>query len=213
MDHANLTTRRRFLHLMGAGGLMAMTPLDLLGGLAPVVDVTNPLEFYPSRDWERIYRDQYRYDRSFAWVCAPNCTHNCRLRAFVRNGVAVRLEQNYDNQRIGDLDGNTASHAWNPRGCNKGFTMQRRVYGPSRLRAPLIRKGWKQWADDGFPPLSDDPSLRDKYKFNARGSDTFLRLPWEEIYRYHAKAAIAIARTYSGPEGEARPRRTATSPR
>src|SRR5262249_5908142 len=48
------------------------------------------------------------------------------------------------------------------------------------------------------------PALRDKYKFNARGSDTFEPVSWEEMYRYHAKAAVAIARTYSGEEGEKR---------
>ena len=42
--------------------------------------ITQPLQFYPNRGWERIYRDQYAYDSSFTFVCAPNCTHNCRLR-------------------------------------------------------------------------------------------------------------------------------------
>jgi nitrate reductase alpha subunit len=197
-------TRRTFLQYLGAGSLAALSPLDVLGGLTPVAEIENPLKHYPDRDWERVYRDQYRCDREFSWVCAPNCTHNCRLNAFVRNGVVVRSEQPYDGQRIGDLDGNTSSMHWNPRGCLKGFTMHRRMYGPYRLRGPLIRTGWKQWADDGFPSLSDDPKLRDKYKFNARGSDTLVRIAWDEVYRYHAKAVLAIAKTYGGHAGEER---------
>ena len=56
--------------------------------------------------WERVYHDQYRYDSSFTWVCSPNDTHACRIRAFVRNGVVMRVEQNYDHQTYEDLYGN-----------------------------------------------------------------------------------------------------------
>ncbi|MFQ5890668.1 MAG: molybdopterin-dependent oxidoreductase [Gemmatimonadota bacterium] len=172
--------------------------------LVPVVGVENPLEHYPDRDWERLYRDQYDYDRTFTWVCAPNDTHMCRLRGFVRNGVLIRSEQNYDHQRYADLYGNKATPAWNPRGCLKGYTMHRRVYGPHRLRYPVVRRGWKEWADDGFPSLSENPRLRSTYRFDDRGNDEFVRLSWEEAYRYAAQGLVAIARTYSGEQGRAR---------
>ncbi len=177
--------------------------LPHLFGLQPV-NIANPLGVYPNRGWEEVYRDQYRYDRSFSWVCAPNDTHNCRMVAFVRNGIVLRSEQQYESGKVKDLYGHTDTEHWNPRGCAKGFTQQRRLYGPYRLRYPLIRKGWKAWADDGFPSLSDNPELRDKYKFNSRGTDTFVRVTWDEIYRYHAKAVVAIAKTYSGSEGAKR---------
>lgn len=163
--------------------------------------IENPLGSYPNRDWERVYRDQYRYDDTFTWVCAPNDTHMCRLRAFVRNGVMLRSEQNYDHDRAGDLYGNKATKAWNPRGCAKGYTMQRRIYGPYRLKGPVLRKGWKDWADAGFPSLSDQPELRTKYKFDDRGNDSYVRLPWEEIFRYMAAGLEAIAGHYSGEAG------------
>jgi nitrate reductase alpha subunit len=168
------------------------------------VSVANPLGVYPSRGWEKVYRDQYRYDSTFTWVCAPNDTHMCRLRAFVRNGVILRSEQNYDHDRCGDLYGNKATKSWNPRGCPKGFTMHRRVYGPYRLRGPVVRKGWKDWADAGFPALSDDPGLRRKYRFDDRGNDAFVRVSWDEAYRYLARGITAVARTYSGAEGRSR---------
>lgn len=195
--------RRDFLQLamaaMGSGGMLS----EQLWAFEPL-SVANPLGNYPNRDWEQVYRDQYHVDGSFTWVCAPNDTHNCRMRAFVRNGVVIRSEQAYEGGTCKDLYGNTDTVHWNPRGCAKGFTQQRRVYGPYRLRSPLVRKGWKQWADDGFPSLSDDPALRDKYRFNSRGTDTFVKVSWDEIYRYHAKAVIAIAETYSGDKGTAR---------
>ncbi|MFN3483908.1 MAG: molybdopterin-dependent oxidoreductase [Planctomycetota bacterium] len=193
-------TRREFLKLAGLYGLACGSSgagLSLLSS-----EVENPLEYYPNRDWEKVYRDQYRYDSSFTFVCSPNDTHACRLRAVVRNGVIVRLEPNYDHQRIGDLYGNKATWNWNPRNCVKGYTFHRRVYGPYRLRHPLVREGWKRWADDGFPYLT--PELRAKYKFDARGQDRFVRMSWEDAFDYAARGMIAIARHYSGEEGRRR---------
>ena len=51
-------------------------------------------------------------------------THACRLRAFVRNGLILRSETNYDVGSYKDLYGNangrpTATAHWNPRGCKK----------------------------------------------------------------------------------------------
>ncbi|MDP3938741.1 MAG: molybdopterin-dependent oxidoreductase, partial [Deltaproteobacteria bacterium] len=206
---------RRHL-LMGAAGVAgAAAGAQALRGLAAepgfegralavVAQIENPLEYYPDRDWEEVYRNQYAYDRTFTFICAPNDTHMCRVRAFVRNGVVIRLEQNYDYQRYSDLYGNKATYAWNPRMCLKGYTIHRRVYGPYRAKGPMIRKGWRQWADDGFPALSDDPALRTKYRFDSRGTDDFVRVSWDEAATYLAKGLMAIARTYSGEEGKRR---------
>jgi nitrate reductase alpha subunit len=195
--------RRDFLQaaLAAVGSSSVLAPR--LWGFEPL-SIANPLGSYPNRDWEQVYRDQYRVDGWFPWVCAPNDTHNCLLRAYVRNGIVLRSESGYECGNVRDLYGNRATAHWNPRSCSKGESQQRRVYGPYRLRQPMIRRGWKAWADDGFPSLSDHPELRDKYKFNSRGSDTFVKVSWDEIYRYHARAVLAIARTYSGQEGQRR---------
>ncbi|MEK7205938.1 MAG: hypothetical protein AAB254_10575, partial [candidate division NC10 bacterium] len=196
-------TRREFLEAAGTtvGGLVLAQALPLRL-LQPLATIDNPLGFYPDRNWEKVYRDQYRYDSSFTFVCSPNDTHHCRLRAFVRNGVIMRIEQNYDVHRYADLYGNKATPAWNPRGCLKGYTFHRRVYGPYRLKYPMVRKGWKQWADDGFPGLTAE--LKTTYRFDSRGLDTFERVTWDQVYTYMGKAFIAIARRYSGPEGASR---------
>jgi len=209
-DKHKQITRRQFLVETGAvaaaGGLFGLPGRFAFASraLAPVPDIDNPLEYYPDRGWEKVYRDQYHYDRTFTYICAPNDTHMCRVRAFVRNGIVTRLEQNYDHQNYGDLYGNRATYAWNPRMCLKGYTMHRRVYGPYRAKGPMIRQGWKQWADDGFPALSDDPGLRTQYKFDSRGTDEFVKLSWDETNTYVAKALVAIAETYSGAEGRRR---------
>jgi len=198
-------SRRAFLKVLGAAGAtgaLTLWSLESCGNLPEAI--SNPLHYYPRRGWEKVYRDQYHVDRSFTFVCSPNDTHACRLRAFVRNGVVMRVEQNYDHHRYADLHGNQATPHWNPRGCLKGFTQHRRVYGPYRLKYPMLRAGWKQWADDGFPSLSDQPALRTKYKFDSRGTDTFVRLSWDEINTYLAKGLMAVAQTYSGEEGKSR---------
>ncbi|MBI4339432.1 MAG: molybdopterin-dependent oxidoreductase, partial [Chloroflexi bacterium] len=207
-------SRRTFLKLTGgaAVGIAAAGAAEELGiqsalasrTLVPLEQLVNPLELYPNRGWEQVYRDQYAYDSTFTYVCAPNDTHNCRMRAFVKAGVVLRAEQNYDSQRVKDLYGNQSSRHWNPRGCGKGYTMHRRVYGPYRLKYPIVRKGWKEWADAGFPSLSDNPALRDTYRFNSRGTDTFVRVTWDQAFDYMARAAVAVAQTYSGEAGKAR---------
>ena len=195
-------TRREFLKITGvsAGALLFSEPVFAL--LKPIDEIDNPLDYYPNRDWETIYRDQYRYDSSFTFVCSPNDTHACRVRAFVRNGIVVRTEQNYDYQNYSDLYGNKATRNWNPRMCLKGYTICRRLYGPYRLRHPILRKGWKRWADDGFPYLT--PELRTKYKFDSRGTDEFAKVSWEEAFDYAAQGMVAIAKHYSGEEGKQR---------
>ena len=161
--------------------------------------IANPLAHYPNRGWEAIYRNQYAYDHAFSWVCAPNDTHNCRITAHVRNGVIVRMGEQYDVHKYADLYGNKATAGWGLRHCAKGYTFHRVLYGPYRLKHPVIRRGWKQWADDGFPTLTRE--LRAKYKFDSRGTDTLDRVSWNDAFTYIAKGVQAIARRYSGEAG------------
>jgi len=175
-------------------GTGAMQLLDAL----PTVH--NPLEFYPDRSWEQIYRDQYEYDSTFKFLCLPNDTHNCRLTAFVRSGIPVRIEQSYDVGDTTDLYGNKASANWGPRGCQKGYSVLQRVYGRHRMKFPTVRRRWREWADAGFPRSGD---YVEKY-FSTRGEDERIRISWDEAFTLIAKAILNIAATYSGPEGAER---------
>lgn len=90
--------RRKFLKLSAASAAAAFSGsvLDSLAALSPVEDIKNPLAYYPDKDWEKAYHNQYKEDFSFKFLCGPNDTHNCRLNAFVRNGVITRMEQAYE---------------------------------------------------------------------------------------------------------------------
>ena len=196
-------SRRNFLKLAGASaaaiGVAIATPR--LGFLSTLAAIENPLAFYPNRDWESIYRDQHRVDKVFSFVCAPNDTHNCRLNASVRNGIITRIEQPYDIGSYQDLDGNHATANWNPRGCLKGLAYSRRVYSHSRIKHPVVRAGWKQWADDGFPRLADGTADR---KYFKRGEDDWIELSWEEIADLAALGMKNVAESYSGEIGAQR---------
>src|SRR3989441_7222311 len=136
-------TRRQFMKA-SAGTIVALAIADkalALTALQPVIEVGNPLGEYPDRSWERVYHDQYRYDSSFTYVCTPNDTHACRVRAFVRNGVGMRVEQNYDHQTYEDLYGNRGTFAWNPRMCLKGYTFHRRGGRAARREGPQAGPG------------------------------------------------------------------------
>ncbi|OGL18626.1 MAG: nitrate oxidoreductase subunit alpha, partial [Candidatus Rokubacteria bacterium RIFCSPLOWO2_12_FULL_69_21] len=195
--------RREFLRWIGVGAGTAAAELGLpLRLLAAADPDQNPLAGSVARDWERIYRDQYKYDTTFDWVCSPNDTHACRVRAFVRNGIVTRLGNTYDYQTYADLYGNHATANWNPRQCAKGYTFHRVLYGPYRLKHPIVRKGWKAWADAGFPELT--PELKSKYMFDSRGQDEFIQISWEDAFHDIAKALVAIAERYSGEKGKER---------
>ncbi|MDZ7267642.1 MAG: molybdopterin-dependent oxidoreductase [candidate division KSB1 bacterium] len=195
--------RRAFLRWLGVGAgttvLNMGLPLNLLATADPE---QNPLAGQIDRNWEKIYRDQYKYDSWFDWVCSPNDTHACRVRAYVRNGIVTRLGATYDYQNYSDIYGNHATNNWNPRQCAKGYTFHRVIYGPYRLKHPIVRKGWKAWADAGFPALT--PELKSKYKFDSRGDDEFVQISWEDAFDNIAKALVAISTRYSGEEGKKR---------
>lgn len=201
-DFGNMN-RRAFLRWMGVGAgttvLNMGLPLNLLASADPD---QNPLAGSVNRNWEKIYRDQYKYDSSFDWVCSPNDTHACRVRAYVRNGIVTRMGSTYDYQNYSDIYGNHATNNWNPRQCAKGYTFHRVIYGPYRLKHPIVRKGWKAWADAGFPELT--PELKSKYKFDSRGDDEFVQISWEDASDNIAKALVAISTRYSGDEGTKR---------
>src|SRR2546425_3805670 len=146
-------TRRQFMKA-SAGTIAVLAIADkalALTALQPVIEVGNPLGEYPDRSWERVYHDQYRYDSSFTYICTPNDTHGCRVRAFVRNGVVMRVEQNYDHQTYEDLYGNRGTFAWNPRMCLKGYTFHRRADGGHHFEGPALRHGGRQRGGGGQP--------------------------------------------------------------
>jgi nitrate reductase alpha subunit len=161
--------------------------------------IENPLARYPSRDWERAYRDLWRYDSTFTFLCAPNDTHNCLLDAYVRSGVMTRIGPTMKYGEATDLDRNRASHRWDPRICQKGLALTRRFYGDRRLRHCIVRRGFKQWVDGGFSRDADGRPPRELFD---RGRDEWVRVTHEEAAAVVAAALENIATTYSGEAGQ-----------
>ncbi|GMV39866.1 MAG: hypothetical protein AMXMBFR64_15820 [Myxococcales bacterium] len=193
-------SRRTFLSGLAAagfGGLVASMNRAL--GLE---NLASPLEHYPDRGWEKVYRDLYKADSEFAFLCAPNDTHNCLLKAYVKNGAIARIGPSFGYGKATDIYGNVATHRWDPRVCQKGLALTRRFYGDRRVRYPMIRKGWKDWADAGFP--RDPKTGVAPPEYFRRGADTWVRATWDEASSYAAKALVAIATAYDGEEGAKR---------
>ncbi len=191
--------RRTFLEWAAACGLGAFVASATRSWGLEAPD--NPLARYPDRDWEKAYRDLWRYDSTFTFLCAPNDTHNCILNAYVRSGVVTRIGPTMRYGEATDFYGNRVSHRWDPRVCQKGLALTRRFYGDRRVRHPLVRSGFKKWVEDGFPRAEDGRPPRSYFD---RARDTWARVTHEEAAEIVAKALENIARTYSGDEGAAR---------
>lgn len=193
----NKFSRRDFLEMMSAAGFSALA-YSVTDAWA-LKAIENPLAQYPNRDWEKVYRDLWKYDSSFTFLCAPNDTHNCILNAYVRSGVITRIGPTMKYGQATDLYGNGSSHRWDPRICQKGLALTRRFYGDRRLRHCMVRKGFKQWVDNGFPRGKDGKPPAEYYN---RARDEWLRVSHEEAARLVAAALINIATTYSGKKGQ-----------
>ncbi|MBI2890346.1 MAG: molybdopterin-dependent oxidoreductase [Nitrospirae bacterium] len=201
-----MLSRRTFVQLFAAaGGSLAFLDKEAWGSVFTFFepfDTPNPLAHYPNRNWESVYRDLFRYDSAFTFLCAPNDTHNCLLRAYVKNGVVTRLGPTYGFGDAVDLYGNQASHRWEPRCCQKGLSLVRRFYGDRRCKYPVVRVGFKKWMEAGFP--RDPQTGRVPLSYMNRGRDGWLRLSWEEAFDLSARALANIAETYSGDAGAKR---------
>ncbi|MBW7863291.1 MAG: molybdopterin-dependent oxidoreductase [Candidatus Hydrogenedens sp.] len=194
------STRREFLRQSAALGFAAFVSQ---GARAWGLDTAaNPLDNYPDRDWEKVYRDLFQHDSTFTFLCAPNDTHNCLLTAYMKNGILTRISPTYRYGEASDLDGNKASHRWDPRCCQKGLALVRRFYGDRRVKGPCVRKGFKEWVDAGFP--RDAVTGAPPEQYFRRAEDSWLQLSWDEVSEISAKALHNIAEAYSGEEGAGR---------
>lgn len=160
--------------------------------------ITNPLAVYPDRGWEQSYRDLWSYDSSYTFVCAPNDTHNCLLRAYVRQGVVTRLGPTMRYGEATDLYGNKPTHRWDPRICQKGLALTRRFYGDRRVAYCRVRAGFKRWHDDGFPRGRDGKPPTEYFN---RARDEWERVTHTEAAEIVAAALQNISSTYAGDEG------------
>ncbi len=168
---ANIT-RRDFLKIAGvAAGTLAAKDVLAFDFLAPVSTEDALNGNYPYRGWEVFYSEQWVFDTFSRSAHSVNCTGNCTWRAYVKNGIMYKEEQFADYPDIGsDLP------TYNPRGCQKGANHKEYVYGPQRVKYPLVRQG--------FP--GGKPS---------RGLQGFRKATWTEVLRLIAEKAVNVINT------------------
>ncbi|GFN23627.1 molybdopterin-dependent oxidoreductase [Thermanaeromonas sp. C210] len=117
--------------------------------------------FIPQVRGENGGQRTVKYVRS---VCSPNCTASCGIKAMVVDGQIKALfpTDDYPEPEYG------------PRGCLRGLSYINMIYGPERLKKPLIRTG-------------------------ERGKGEFKEVTWEEALDFAAGRLKEIAAKY-GPE-------------
>ncbi|MBI4850243.1 MAG: molybdopterin-dependent oxidoreductase [Acidobacteria bacterium] len=190
-------SRRDFLKSVTAAGFGALVATSV--GAWGLEKITNPLAIYPNRDWEKVYRDLWKHDSKFTFLCAPNDTHNCILNAYVRSGVVTRIGPTMRYGEATDLAGNSTSHRWDPRICQKGLALTRRFYGDRRVNECMVRAGFKRWYEANFPRGQDGLPPREYFQ---RARDEWVRMSHDEAAKIVAAALKNIAETYTGEKGK-----------
>ena len=111
------------------------------------------------------------------WVpvrCYNDCGGCCSNWAYVVDGVVVR-------QKTDDLHEDSPDFP-QQRGCPKGRSMRRWVYGADRLRYPMKRKHWEPGGGGGDVTL--------------RGRDDWERMSWDDAIQIAADELKRIMDTY-----------------
>ncbi|MCW5976795.1 MAG: molybdopterin-dependent oxidoreductase [Bryobacteraceae bacterium] len=173
--------RRHFLKLAGLAALGAAVPGCRKAekpALESFTGTFDPLRVYPYRSWEDLYRKQWTWDKVVRSTHSANCTGSCSWLVYVRDGVMIREEQAADYPRISqDLPD------YNPRGCQKGACFVEYVYGPQRLRSPLIRAGergegkWRKATWDEALTLIAEKLLDNIYNYGPDTNTYFSVIP------------------------------------
>lgn len=199
--------RRKFLRIGLLSGLGTVVLSNMpFSGFSQVfsffdpLDIDNPLAKYPDRGWEKTYRDMWQYDDEFTFLCAPNDTHNCLLKAHVKNGAVIRIAPSYGFGEAKDSQGNQTTARWDPRCCQKGLALARRFYGDRRAKYPVIREGYLKWIQLGMPRQKDG-TIPPEY-LQGRGKEAFVKISWEDIFKYTTGSLANIAQTYNGKKGK-----------
>ncbi|MBI3694184.1 MAG: molybdopterin-dependent oxidoreductase [Acidobacteria bacterium] len=177
-----MKSRRDILKLAGAAAMAASVPgcrkteKPLLESFSTAT--LDPLHSYPYRSWEDLYRKQWTWDKVVRSTHSANCTGSCSWRVYVREGVMVREEQAADYPKI-----NATLPDYNPRGCQKGACFVEYVYGPQRLKSPLIRVGargegkWRKASWDEALTLIADKLLDNIYNYGPDTNAFFSVIP------------------------------------
>ena len=127
------STRRTFLKAAGTTCLATV-----FGGsfaFKTLAAAKDPMANYDYAGWENLHRDEWSWDKKTRGAHLANCTGACPHFVYTKNGVVLREEQSRDMPSFDGIP------EYNPRGCNKGSCATDYLYGPHRVKYPLIRTG------------------------------------------------------------------------
>jgi DMSO reductase family type II enzyme molybdopterin subunit len=149
--------------LISSGAAAVGLSLSRLSFAAPAeaAEAANGADY---RNWEDLYREQWRWDKIVHSSHNCNCNNACSWKVYVKNGIVWREEQTaaYEQTVDGLAD-------FNPQGCQKGASYSHEMYAPSRLRYPLKRVG-------------------------ERGSGKWKRISWDQALTEVATQLVEIVR-------------------
>ena len=194
-------TRRDFLKWMGIGTGAAAIAAGSLHYFRPADAGDNPLARSVNREWEKIYRDQYKYDRTLRLGLLSQRyprLPGARLRSQWHrhaHGRHLRLPKlrrplrQQSNASIG-------IRASAPRATPS-------IASSMGLTGCVIRSCAKVGRPGPMPAFpSSRRRTKRRYMFDARGQDEFVQISWPDAFDSIAKALVAISTRYSGEAGK-----------
>lgn len=155
-------SRRSFIKWSAAlGGAAALAGGGLKFGLEPLKSTgAAPAAVAGTGEW-------------ITAACWHNCGgHRCLLKAYVVDGVVQRVKTDDTHPDSVDFPQNRA--------CARGRSQRQQVFGPDRLKYPMVRKHWA--------PGGGDKSLR--------GRDEWVRISWDEALNILASEIKRVKDTY-----------------
>ncbi len=177
-----LVTRREFLKAMAVTAglpLLAKVIENVKKGQAVMKTLSSFRDSRVAMATMYYWGQRVTYTKVVRSTCAGNCTQACGWKAYVNGNIVIGLEQAADYHVYDPVIG----HEYNPRGCQRGASYVRYMYGPMRVLFPYKRVG-------------------------PRGSGKFKRITWDQALKEIASKIIDIiqdeAAKYGGKDaGEA----------
>lgn len=164
-------TRRDFLKLAG------VTTLAVVGGGSIAI---GPRLLRPVDGQKLALGEEVKVVK---FTCAPNCTENCWLQAYVYDGRVryIMPAPDYPEPEY-------------TRGCLRGLSQIFLWYGPDRLRKPLVREPFLKWCRG---ELGWDEALGKAAELRGTPNG-FLEVSWDDALDCASKVLAKIMRDY-GP--------------
>ncbi len=170
-------SRRDFLATTGLASLGVLVGPN--ARFAKLQDVGNPLQEYPYRGWEDLYRKEWTWDRVQYATHSVGCVGKCSWKVYSKCGIPIREEQTatypiyavrtpgkYTYKIMGKDRGEYIRYgpagkipSSSPRGCQKGIIYSGWMKQPDFLKYPLKRvgeRGERKWKRIGWEQAFDE---------------------------------------------------------